>query len=446
MKHTLHLIFTLATSCLLLPATSQNIGIGTSTPLARLHVADSSVVFTSGTIQDQDAPPAPVSNSGSRMMWYAPKAAFRSGYVSGALWNAANIGRYSLAAGHNAVASGNASTAFGSSAVAAGVSSFAAVSSSQANGNQSIAMGQQAIAIGHFTVALGTYAHANQDYSVSVGYATQADALYAMALGFGTSSNAYSHTVLGAYNSIYNGNPTSWLSTDPIFSIGNGSNSYNRSTAFTVLKNGNTGIGLLQPQAKLQVNGQLMVGLGTPQATLHVEGNQIIRRNSYTGGAHLVLEETQSGDGSRLQFRNDFVSGASWEIYAKPHASSSADAMFNIYYESVGNAMSIRGNGNVSVRGTLSQNSDARLKQNIIPIEKPTDKLLSLSGYHYQWKNENLDSSRQTGLLAQEVEKVMPELVTTSGEGTKSVNYSGLIPYLLEEIKLLRLELNALKK
>jgi hypothetical protein len=424
---------------------AQNVGIGTNAPLARLHVADSSVVFTSGTIMDQDAPPAPVSTTGSRMMWYAPKAAFRAGYVSGAQWNAANIGRFSLAAGHNAVASGVASTAFGSSAVAAGVSSFAAVSSSQANGNQSIAMGQQAVANGDFTVALGTYAQAYQDNSVSIGFAVQADAVHAMALGMGTSSNSYGHTVMGAYNAIYNGNTGSWLSTDPIFSIGNGSSSYARSTALTVLKNGNTGIGIIQPQARLQVNGQLMVGLGAPQATFHLEGNGIIRRNSYQGGAHLVLEETQSGDGSRLQFRNDFINDKSWEVYAKPHASNSNDAVFNVYYESVGNAMTIRGNGNVSVRGTLSQNSDTRLKKDIEPLQSSPDKITRLNGYRYHWKDEQLDQQWQTGLLAQEVEQVFPELVKSDADGIKSVNYTALIPHLIETIKSLQTRITALE-
>lgn len=62
----------------------QNVGIGTTTPNARLHVADSAVLFTgppiiiSPTIFD---PPA--SGAGSRMMWYAAKAAFRVGTVNG---------------------------------------------------------------------------------------------------------------------------------------------------------------------------------------------------------------------------------------------------------------------------------------------------------------------------------------------------------------------------
>jgi hypothetical protein len=61
--------------------------------------------------------------------------------------------------------------------------------------------------------------------------------------------------------------------------------------------------------------------------------------------------------------------------------------------------------------------------------------LEKLNGYHYHWKDETWDASLQTGLLAQEVEKVLPELVKTDDKGMKSVNYMGLNPYLLEATK-----------
>jgi hypothetical protein len=55
---------------------------------------------------------------------------------------------------------------------------------------------------------------------------------------------------------------------------------------------------------------------------------------------------------------------------------------------------------------------------------------------NYHWKDKSYDASLQTGLLAQEVEKGMPELVKTDDEGMKSVNYMGLIPYMLEAMKM----------
>ncbi|MBL7741592.1 MAG: tail fiber domain-containing protein [Chitinophagaceae bacterium] len=115
--------------------------------------------------------------------------------------------------------------------------------------------------------------------------------------------------------------------------------------------------------------------------------------------------------------------------------------------------MELTSAGDLSIDGTLTQNSDARLKKNIIPVRNSLQKILSLSGYHYNWINKTSDASLQTGVLAQEVETQMPELVKTDEEGVKSVNYNGMIPYLIEAIKelkkdneILREEIRALKE
>ncbi|HSR39944.1 MAG TPA: tail fiber domain-containing protein [Phnomibacter sp.] len=96
--------------------------------------------------------------------------------------------------------------------------------------------------------------------------------------------------------------------------------------------------------------------------------------------------------------------------------------------------------GNVTVKGTVKANgvtltSDERLKKDITPLDEAMPLLEKLNGYQYHWKDASWDASLQTGLLAQEVEKVLPELVKTDDKGMKSVNYLGLIPYMLEAVK-----------
>ena len=82
-------------ACQMLPA--QRVGIGTTEPLARLHVADSNVVFTAeGDVPFSTTINPPVSGPGRRMMWYPEKAAFRVGQVDNDDWDRDNIGRYSL--------------------------------------------------------------------------------------------------------------------------------------------------------------------------------------------------------------------------------------------------------------------------------------------------------------------------------------------------------------
>ena len=85
--------------------------------------------------------------------------------------------------------------------------------------------------------------------------------------------------------------------------------------------------------------------------------------------------------------------------------------------------------------GTLTQNSDSRLKKNIKAVDHSLAALQNLSGYRYEWKDNQRDPSVQIGLLAQEVKQVFPELVHEDEKGTLSVNYSGLIPVLVNAVK-----------
>jgi hypothetical protein len=80
------------------------------------------------------------------------------------------------------------------------------------------------------------------------------------------------------------------------------------------------------------------------------------------------------------------------------------------------------------------------LKKSILPIEKPLQMIEDLRGVTYYWRrdefpDQEFEADMQYGLIAQEVEKVLPELVATDSEGWKSIEYSHLVPILLEAIK-----------
>jgi hypothetical protein len=76
--------------------------------------------------------------------------------------------------------------------------------------------------------------------------------------------------------------------------------------------------------------------------------------------------------------------------------------------------------------------SDATKKTNIRPIENSIELTKQLEGVRFDWINNNKPS---LGLIAQEVEKVLPELVETSTDGTKSVSYGNIVGVLIEAIK-----------
>jgi len=99
--------------------------------------------------------------------------------------------------------------------------------------------------------------------------------------------------------------------------------------------------------------------------------------------------------------------------------------------------------GNVAITGTLSQNSDIRLKDEIEVIDNALSKVSSLRGVTYT--RNDIDVPRQTGLIAQEVLEVLPEAVTEEN-GTLSVQYANMMGLMIEAIKELRAEVESLKR
>lgn len=93
----------------------------------------------------------------------------------------------------------------------------------------------------------------------------------------------------------------------------------------------------------------------------------------------------------------------------------------------------------INIKGATYTPSDRRLKEDIADVADATTAIDALRGVRYSWIDEAADANggkrRFIGFLAQEVEAVLPELVSTNDEGTKSVNYDGVIPVLVEALK-----------
>jgi hypothetical protein len=106
--------------------------------------------------------------------------------------------------------------------------------------------------------------------------------------------------------------------------------------------------------------------------------------------------------------------------------------------------------GDLTVVGTFTNPSDIRLKDEIRPIQTALDKVLSLRGVTYTWKGKRNDGKRHMGVIAQEVEEVLPELVHTKdlggGERMKTVDYQGMVPALIEAIKQQQAQIQYLKQ
>ena len=103
---------------------------------------------------------------------------------------------------------------------------------------------------------------------------------------------------------------------------------------------------------------------------------------------------------------------------------------------------------------TAFYSSDIRLKKDIEPISEPIKKLMEISGVTYKWNEEYLKDKEvdgyfvretEVGVIAQEVEKVLPEVVATRENGYKAVRYEKLVALLIEAVKDQQHQIDELK-
>ncbi len=111
-----------------------------------------------------------------------------------------------------------------------------------------------------------------------------------------------------------------------------------------------------------------------------------------------------------------------------------------VTYDAKSDAFKVMFNGDatvgndLTVSGDIVVNSDMRLKANIISLGSTLYKLLQIDGKTYTMKRD-AKQKQKIGVLAQDIEKVFPELVVENNNGIKSVNYQGLVPVLINSIK-----------
>jgi hypothetical protein len=473
-------------------ASAQNVGIGTSIPIARLHVADSNVLFTGpATVSASTSYYPPAQGAGTRMMWYPEKAAFRVGGTNGDTWDYSKIGRYSIATGFATNASGDYSTAMGAGSVATGLTSLAigagnlssgtystaigyqsAASGNNAtaigigtvaSGNGSTALGVGSVATGLTSISIGAGNHSAGNYSTAIGYQSAASGLISTSMGSETvAAGQYSTSMgrntvaLGDYSTVMGANTVASGVVSIAMGVNTTANSFgevtigafntnytaasadtwNASDRLFVIGNGTAGAN--RDAMVVLKNGNMGVGTSAPHALLQL-GNSITNRK-------IVLYDVNNNDhqyfgvginGGMLRYQIDDVA-SQYGFYAGTGAGSS-NWVFAMH-----------GNGNAFCSGTFTELSDARLKKNIEPLGASLDKLIQLNGYSYNWISEHKDPRQQIGLLAQEVQQLYPQLVTEikgdNNESNLGINYIGLIPVLIESIKTLQKEVEELKK
>jgi hypothetical protein len=98
--------------------------------------------------------------------------------------------------------------------------------------------------------------------------------------------------------------------------------------------------------------------------------------------------------------------------------------------------------GNIGITGNIFTTSDEKIKNNIKTLDNALDKIINCRGVSFNYINSD---KKEIGVIAQEIEKIMPEIVENTNNGLKNVNYLAIIGYLIEAIKDLNNKINYIR-
>ena len=197
------------------------------------------------------------------------------------------------------------------------------------------------------------------------------------------------------------------------------------------------------PKRRMTIDTNGKVGIGTtatPGRMLEVNGGTTL-----DGGIRLSCSANLSNFWSGIEFKSTVATSF---IYM---ASDDADGTLKFLPDAVLKATLSKA-GTWTVAGDIvayGSPSDVRLKENIKPIESALDKVSKLQGVTFDWiqkEDKILDIKEDIGFIAQDVQKIIPELVRENDDGMLSMRHQGIAPVLLEAIKELKAEIEELKK
>ena len=317
------------------------------------------------------------------------------------------IGRITEGTGGYAVVIGYSSKCEGYEGVALGSYSSASGSNSLAIGTSSNATSKFAIAIGDATVyddygiAIGSLCRASNDYAVAIGYANKAQGINSIALGFSNTAYNKDAVIVGSSNTIYSKNSC-------LIGCDN-----------HIIKNKDEDrdhviIGALNRIEKLNKEESMTDCILIGQLNKAHEDYDILIGFGLTGNTY-----SQTIFGQYNVDTNDYGYGAF--VWASGSSSSKYDAAY------------LTRTGNLTIKGTLSQNSDKRLKT----ISGTVPDVSGIRAIRFKWneKKVNRDDRERIGYIAQDVEEVAPYLVDEDASGYKTLDYIGFLCAKIENLE-----------
>jgi hypothetical protein len=212
------------------------------------------------------------------------------------------------------------------------------------------------------------------------------------------------------------------------------------------------------------LGGNVGIGTSAPLTTLTV-GNA----GGTVSGEITIYPQASTNEGGQITFKKS-LTGSTLDWIVDQYGTTSADARFRLFAgANEANGLVIKENGFIGmgnssptvrlqvtgdiIANSIAGSSDVRFKKDISPIENPLAKVMQLRGVNFNWNTtaypQRMFSDKRTmGFIAQEVEKVVPEIVQTenTAEGYKSVQYDKVVALLVEAVKAQQKQIQQLKR
>ena len=166
-------------------------------------------------------------------------------------------------------------------------------------------------------------------------------------------------------------------------------------------------------------------------------------QKSTTDSTHTLYRISHRDDNqSLIIYSHDGTTFRNWITLDEPNALLKLGS-------TTANPVTINSSGDVNATGDVVAyySSDKRLKDNIVRIENPLEKVGKIGGYTFDWnEKQETYTGKDVGVIAQEIQEVLPELVTERDNGYLAVKYEKIVPLLIESIKELKQEVDEIKQ
>jgi hypothetical protein len=338
---------------------------------------------------------------------------------------------YSTAVGPGAKATKDGSSAFGMLSNATGTNSVSIGYSANSSGISSVSIGDSSRASGATgSVAMGYNTAATGQSSVAIGYGSTGYLLNSIAIGNKASSNGISSTAIG---------PSANTTGDYGVAIGINCGAANSSIA-------------IGTNAYLGTAGSITLNASVNPTTANQAGffvNPIRAADlSASDGRVLVYEPTSSSEIRRtnvLYIGSDAFGGVQLGASTNPLVVN-ANATGALVIASFRRNTVVK--ATIDINGAYGSASDIKLKENINLLPDALEKVCQLQPKTFNWKSDT-NKKLTTGFIAQDVELILPDLVSELVEDdksiTKSLHMTGLVPYLVSAVKSLNNKVTTLE-